>query len=142
MAMDASYVFLIVGAGFSGAVIAERLARVSGKRSIVVDRRTHIAGNASVCGRIPIRTNRDDRYLRERFQALLKHGYAALIEQILDHKKIEVQLGTDFRAALNEVKFEHLVYTGPVDEFFIISSIPLPYRSLRFEPETLPIFVG
>ena len=33
--MDASYVFLIVGAGFSGAVIAERLARVSGKRSIV-----------------------------------------------------------------------------------------------------------
>jgi UDP-galactopyranose mutase len=44
--MHASYDFLVVGAGFSGAVIAERLARVSGKRSLVIDRRTHIAGNA------------------------------------------------------------------------------------------------
>ena len=31
--------------------------------------------DASVCGRIPIRTNRDDRYLREEFQALPKAGY-------------------------------------------------------------------
>jgi UDP-galactopyranose mutase len=220
--MHASYDFLIAGAGFSGAVIAERLARVAGKRCLVIDRRNHIAGNAfdchdaagvlihpygphyfrtnsdrvreylsqftewkpvtyrilsytdgrlwnfpinlntfeqfigrpstteemeralaqwrvpidqpknseqviisqvghelyekffknytrkqwhrdpseldaSVCGRIPIRTNRDDRYLTERFQALPKHGYTALIQQILDHKKIEIQLGTGFR---------------------------------------------
>jgi len=39
-------IFLIVGAGFSGAVVAERLARVSGKRCLVIDRRNHIAGNA------------------------------------------------------------------------------------------------
>jgi UDP-galactopyranose mutase len=44
--MHASYDFLIVGAGFSGAVIAERLARVAGKRCLVIDRRSHIAGNA------------------------------------------------------------------------------------------------
>ena len=47
--MHAYYDFLIVGAGFSGAVIAERLARVSGKRCLVIDRRTHIAGNAFDC---------------------------------------------------------------------------------------------
>src|SRR5271166_4503515 len=261
--MHASYDFLIVGAGFSGAVIAERLARVSGKRSLVVDRRTHIAGNAfdcyddagvlihpygphyfrtnsdrvreylsqftewqpvnykilsytdgrfwnfpinlntfeqfigrpstseemeqtlaqwrvpidqpknseeviisqvgyqlyekffknytrkqwgrdpkeldaSVCGRIPIRTNRDDRYLSEKFQSLPKDGYTKMFERILNHPNIKVLLNTDFREVRPRVKFRHLVYTGPIDEFYEHRFGPLPYRSLRFEPETLP----
>ena len=38
--------FLIVGAGFAGSVLAERLARVCNKKVLVVDRRNHIAGNA------------------------------------------------------------------------------------------------
>ncbi|MGI8877161.1 MAG: UDP-galactopyranose mutase [Candidatus Limnocylindria bacterium] len=37
---------LVVGAGFSGAVLAERLARGAGRSVLVVDRRPHIAGNA------------------------------------------------------------------------------------------------
>src|SRR4051794_550692 len=40
------YDFLVVGAGFAGATIAERLARVAGQRVLVVDRRDHVAGNA------------------------------------------------------------------------------------------------
>jgi UDP-galactopyranose mutase len=40
------YDYLIVGAGFAGAVMAERLAADAGKRVLVVDRRPHIAGNA------------------------------------------------------------------------------------------------
>ena len=35
----------------------------------------------SVCGRIPIRTNRDDRYLSEEFQALPKDGYTAMFRE-------------------------------------------------------------
>jgi UDP-galactopyranose mutase len=38
--------YLIVGAGFAGSVLAERLARVCNKKVLVVDRRNHIAGNA------------------------------------------------------------------------------------------------
>src|SRR3982751_6394725 len=38
--------YLIVGAGYAGSVLAERLARGSGKQVLVVDRRPHIAGNA------------------------------------------------------------------------------------------------
>ncbi|WP_276484187.1 UDP-galactopyranose mutase [Paraflavitalea pollutisoli] len=37
--------YLIVGAGFAGAVIAERLASVAGKKVLVVDKRNHIGGN-------------------------------------------------------------------------------------------------
>lgn len=38
--------YLIVGAGFAGSVLAERLAAGLGKRVLVVDRRPHIGGNA------------------------------------------------------------------------------------------------
>ena len=38
--------YLIVGAGFAGSILAERLARGSGKQVLLVDRRPHIGGNA------------------------------------------------------------------------------------------------
>ncbi|WP_429133588.1 DUF892 family protein [Ensifer sp. 4252] len=38
--------YVIVGAGFAGAVLAERLANESGQRVLVCDRRPHIGGNA------------------------------------------------------------------------------------------------
>jgi len=94
--------------------------------------------DASVCGRIPVRTNRDDRYLAEKFQALPKDGYTRLFERLLTRPGVEVQLRTDYRAALRLVRFRHLIYTGAIDEFYDLRFGPLPYRSLRFEAETLP----
>jgi UDP-galactopyranose mutase len=91
----------------------------------------------SVCGRIPIRTNRDDRYLSERFQALPKGGYTRMFEKMLSDPRIEVRLKTDFREARLQVSFDRLIFTGPIDEYFDHCFGPLPYRSLRFEPETL-----
>ncbi|MGI8820653.1 MAG: UDP-galactopyranose mutase [Chthoniobacterales bacterium] len=40
------YDYLIVGAGYAGSVLAERLARDAGRKVLIVDRRPHIAGNA------------------------------------------------------------------------------------------------
>jgi UDP-galactopyranose mutase len=37
--------YLIVGAGFAGAVLAERLASIAGKKVLIVDKRNHIGGN-------------------------------------------------------------------------------------------------
>ena len=91
----------------------------------------------SVCGRIPVRTNRDDRYLSEKFQALPKHGYTPMFQKMLSNPKIEVRLNTDFREACAQVQFKHLIYTGPIDEYYDHCFGHLPYRSLRFEPETL-----
>ena len=94
--------------------------------------------DASVCGRIPIRTNRDDRYLREEFQALPAAGYTRMFERMLEAggSKVKVLLNTDYREVLPHVRFKHLVYTGPIDEFFDYVHGDLPYRSLRFENES------
>lgn len=93
--------------------------------------------DASVCGRIPVRTNRDDRYLSEKFQAIPKFGYTKLFEKMLRHPKIKILLQAELREVLPHVRFKRMVYTGPIDEFYGHRFGPLPYRSLRFEPETL-----
>lgn len=93
----------------------------------------------SVCGRIPIRTNRDDRYCEDKFQALPKDGYTAMFQRILQHPKIEVRLNADYREVRKEVQFKHLIYTGPIDEYFDYCDGTLLWRSLRFETETLPV---
>jgi UDP-galactopyranose mutase len=93
--------------------------------------------DASVCGRIPIRNNRDDRYLAEKFQALPKAGYTRMFERILNHPNIRLLLQTDYREVLPHVRFGHMIYTGMIDEYFDFKFGRLPYRSLRFEVENL-----
>jgi UDP-galactopyranose mutase len=93
--------------------------------------------DASVCGRIPIRTNRDDRYLSETFQALPKHGYTALFENLLaSSPRVELHLGIEGEEARARWRHRHLIFTGPIDEFYGRRFGPLPYRSLRFEAES------
>lgn len=92
--------------------------------------------DASVCGRIPIRTSRDNRFVSEKFQAMPKNGYTALFERMLNHPKIQVHLRTDFREVRGSIRYKHLIYTGMIDEYYGFRFGPLPYRSLRFENET------
>jgi UDP-galactopyranose mutase len=89
--------------------------------------------DASVTARIPVRTDHDDRYFTDRFQALPADGYSAMFERLLDHPGIEVRLGTDFQAVSGEVDRAHTVYTGCIDEFFGHRLGHLPYRSLTFD---------
>ena len=65
------------------------------------------------------------------------HGYTRMFERMLKHPKIKVMLQADFREIRSEVRFDRLIYTGPVDEFFDFQHGRLPYRSLRFEHRTL-----
>ncbi len=90
----------------------------------------------SVTARVPTRTNRDDRYFTDEFQAMPKHGYTRMFAKMLDHPNISVMTQTDFRDIQNEVSFKRLIYTGPVDEYFDFRHGKLPYRSLRFRHET------
>ena len=92
--------------------------------------------DASVCARIPIRTNRDDRYLREPFQALPAAGYTRLFERLLAAcKHTMVLFNADYREVRQHVHAKKLIYTGAIDEFYDYRAGVLPYRSLRFETE-------
>jgi UDP-galactopyranose mutase len=94
--------------------------------------------DASVTARVPTRTNRDDRYFSDTFQAMPAHGYTRMFEKMLDHPNIKVMLNTDYREIEHLVPWQHMIYTGPVDAFFGFRYGKLPYRSIRFEHRTLP----
>ena len=91
----------------------------------------------SVTARVPTRTNRDDRYFTDSFQAMPRDGYTRMFERMLDHPLIEVRTSTEFDEVKDEVRYRSLVYTGPIDEYFDYRYGKLPYRSLRFQHETL-----
>jgi UDP-galactopyranose mutase len=90
----------------------------------------------SVTARVPVRTNQDDRYFGDTFQFMPSQGYTRMFERMLDHPKITVQVGTDFRDVPRS-SYRRLIFTGPIDEFFDYRFGPLPYRSLRFRHLTL-----
>jgi UDP-galactopyranose mutase len=92
---------------------------------------------AGVAARIPVRTNTDDRYFTDNFQAMPLHGYTSMFEAMLDHPGISVELGVDFAEVRERGGFDHVVYTGPIDAYFGHCFGKLPYRSLRFEHEYL-----
>jgi UDP-galactopyranose mutase len=94
--------------------------------------------DASVTARVPTRTNRDDRYFTDTFQAMPLHGYTRMFENMLAHPNIKVMLNTDYREIQHMVAWQYMVYTGPIDAFFDFKHGKLPYRSLNFKHVTLP----
>ena len=93
--------------------------------------------DATVTARVPTRTNRDDRYFTDTYQAMPRHGYTRLFERLLAHPNISVMLNTDFRAINGLIPYRELIYSGPIDAFFDYRYGQLPYRSLEFRFETL-----
>lgn len=92
--------------------------------------------DASVTARVPTRTNRDDRYFTDTYQAMPKYGYTRLFENMLDSPNIKIMLNCDYRELEHEVSYREMIYTGPVDAFFDYCYGKLPYRSLEFRHET------
>ena len=92
--------------------------------------------DASVAARVPARTNHDDRYFTDEFQAMPLHGYTRLFENMLDHDNNTSVHNTDYRELIEEVRFDQMIYTGPVDSYFDYRFGKLPYRSLEFKFET------
>jgi len=95
----------------------------------------------SVIARVPTRTNRDDRYFTDTYQAMPLHGYTRMFEKMLSHPNIKVMLNTDYREIEGFIPYGEMIYTGPVDSYFNYCYGKLPYRSLEFKHETLNVAV-
>ncbi|MDF5722506.1 MAG: UDP-galactopyranose mutase [Rhizonema sp. PD37] len=90
-----------------------------------------------VTGRVPVYISRDNRYFQDPYQAMPKHGYTEMFRRMLAHPNIMVLLNADYREVINDIKFNRMIYTGPIDTFFDYMYGELPYRSIRFQFDTL-----
>ena len=99
--------------------------------------------------RVPVLLSRDDRYFQDPYQGMPLEGYTAMVRRMLDHPGITVELGTDARdrlsleggtILLDGAPFSGpVIFTGEVDELFAFRYGRLPYRTLDFVSETLPV---
>jgi len=93
--------------------------------------------DASVTARVPTRTNKDDRYFTDTYQAMPAEGYTKMFERMLAHPGIKVMLQTDYKEVIDSIPYKHMIYTGPIDSYFDYCYGKLPYRSLEFKFETI-----
>jgi UDP-galactopyranose mutase len=92
----------------------------------------------SIINRVPIRNDLNELYFpNDTFQALPKHGYTRLMENILDHENISVELNTGYDRILSD-GFDHTFNSMPIDEYFDFKYGDLPYRSIKFHTLDLP----
>lgn len=86
---------------------------------------------ASILKRLPVRFNYNDNYYSHKHQGMPAEGYTAMVERMLDHPNITVNLGVDFTRDMVEC-YDHVFYSGPVDGFYGYDLGRLPYRTLDF----------
>jgi UDP-galactopyranose mutase len=93
--------------------------------------------DASVTARVPTRTNKDDRYFTDTYQAMPLYGYTKMFRKMLDHPNIKIMLNTDYKEIMEVIPYKKMIYTGPIDNYFNYCFGKLPYRSLEFKFETV-----
>lgn len=89
---------------------------------------------ASILKRLPVRFNYDDNYFAHQYQGMPEEGYTPIIDNILAHPNIHVNLGMAFSPD-QCANYAHTFYSGTVDGFFQYQLGRLPYRTLDFNQE-------
>lgn len=87
---------------------------------------------ASILKRLPVRFNYDDNYFFHKYQGMPENGYTEMVEGILDHPNISVQLNSKFSRA-QAANYDHVFYSGPLDGYYDYELGRLGYRTLDFE---------
>lgn len=92
--------------------------------------------DSSVISRIPFRFNHDTRYFEDKYHGMPKEGYTKMCENMIKNNKIHILLNTDYKEVIDDIDYEKLIYTGPIDYFYDNKFGKLLYRSLKFVTET------
>ena len=90
---------------------------------------------ASILKRIPVRFNYNDNYYASRWQGLPLEGYTDVVRRILDHPGIDVELGVCWQRNDRQAH-QHVVYTGPIDQYFGCDAGALGYRTVFWSRTT------
>ncbi len=90
--------------------------------------------DGAVTARVPVYISCDNRYFQDKYQGIPLEGYTKVVEKMLDHPNITVELNTEFKN--NDDEFKRVFYTGAIDEYFNYELGQLPYRSVNFKYET------
>lgn len=86
-----------------------------------------------VASRIPTKFDDDCRYFADTYQFMPLHGYTEMFKRMLTNDNIDIKLSCDFRSIKDDLSYGHLIYTGPIDQYYDFCFGKLPYRSLKFE---------
>jgi len=92
--------------------------------------------DSSVSARVPVYICRDNRYFQDNFQQMPKYGYSKLFEKMLFNKNIHILLHANYKDIIENLRFDKMIFTGQIDEYFDYIHGNLPYRSLEFKFET------
>lgn len=94
---------------------------------------------AFIIRRLPVRFTYDNNYFNDRYQGIPIGGYTQIVEKMLADPKIDVLTNTDFFTLDADFvdRFDQIVYTGMIDQYYQYCYGALEYRSLSFETEVL-----
>ena len=93
----------------------------------------------NIINRVATRDDDNDYYFpNDKYGVMPKHGYTKVIEEILDHENITVELNKPFKKYM-EGWYEHVFNSMAIDEYYDYEFGELPYRSLKFHDVNLPM---
>ena len=88
---------------------------------------------ASILKRLPVRFNYNDNYYHTSYQGIPRDGYTPMFDKLLDHPSITVKLATKFDVSQDTSGYDHVFFTGPLDQYFGYKHGRLAYRTVYFE---------
>lgn len=85
---------------------------------------------AAILKRLPLRFDYNDNYFFHPHQGLPRNGYTEIVQGMLDHPRIHVELYESVKREVAD-KYDHTFYSGPLDGWFDYSlGGRLPYRTI------------
>ena len=94
---------------------------------------------STIFNRMPLRFNYNQNYQKTcKWQGMPENGYTSFISNLLDNKKININLNYNYSLTDKKFKVKYFtIYTGPLDKIFNFKHGKLEWRSLRFEKKVL-----